>query len=84
MEGCYNNNIPVSVYFSSYAKSKEEAESQANWVVENLKANDYNNLWVSLDWENWKSFNKLNLSLNDINNISDTFLLYGKPVYLSI
>lgn len=93
MEGCYNNNIPVSVYFSSYAKSKEEAESQANCVVENLKANDYNNLWVSFDWENWKSFNKLNLSLNDINNISDTFLnrikdlnynpvLYGSKTYL--
>lgn len=93
IKGCIENNIPVSVYFSSYAKTVEETISHANWICENLKNKGYENLSIAFDWENWSSFNKQGISLNDINNIADKFmeqcenqgykaLLYGSKTYL--
>lgn len=93
INGCVENNIPVAIYFSSYAKTAEEAKSQADWIYENLKTNNYTNLSIAFDWENWSSFNKLGISLNDINNIADSFMnecvnlgyksmLYGSKTYL--
>lgn len=49
---------------------------------------------ISFDWENWSSFNKLGLSLKDINEIADVFMdtcrnlgykamLYGSKTYLN-
>lgn len=95
VKGCKENGIPFSIYFSSYAKSVEESKSHAKWIHENLKGNsDYKNLRISFDWENWSSFNKLGLSLKDINDIADVFMdtcrdlgyksmLYGSKTYLN-
>lgn len=93
VKGCMENNIPIAIYFSSYAKSIDEAKSQADWICEKLKEYNYSNVNISFDWENWNSFNKLGLSLNDINNMADTFMdecvsqgyksmLYGSKTYL--
>lgn len=93
LEGCLQNNIPVAVYFSSYAKSEEESKSQAIWVKEYLENKKYTNLSVAFDWENWSSFNTLGLNLQDINNIANSFMdeieksnyksiLYGSKTYL--
>lgn len=93
VKGCMENNIPISVYLSSYAKTATEAKSQADWICGKLKEYNYSNVNISFDWENWNSFNKLGLSLNDINNIADTFMdecvnqgynamLYGSKTYL--
>lgn len=93
INGCVENNIPIAVYFSSYAKSIEEAKNQADWICNKLKEYNYDNITVSFDWENWNSFNKLGLNLKDINNIADTFMdeclnlgykpmLYGSKTYL--
>lgn len=93
VKGCMENNIPVAVYFSSYAKSVSESKSQADWICEKLKEYNYSNVNISFDWENWNSFNKLGLSLNDINDMADTFMdecvaqgyksmLYGSKTYL--
>ena len=90
---CMDNNIPISVYFSSYAKSVDEAKGQADWICDKLEAYNYSNINVSFDWENWNSFNKLGLSLNDINDMADIFMdecvsrgyksmLYGSKTYL--
>ena len=93
VKGCMDNNIPISVYFSSYAKSVDEAKAQADWICDKLEAYNYSNINVSFDWENWNSFNKLGLSLNDINDMADIFMdecvsrghksmLYGSKTYL--
>lgn len=94
LEGVKKIGIPFSIYFSSYAKSVEESKSHAEWINKNLSDKNYENLQISFDWENWSSFNKLGLSLNDINDIADTFMdtceklgyksmLYGSKTYLS-
>lgn len=93
VKGCIENNIPIAVYFSSYAKSIEEAKNQAKWVCETLKNNNYISLNIAFDWENWNSFNKLGISLKDINDMADVFMdecvnlgyksmLYGSKTYL--
>lgn len=92
IKGAIDANIPVGVYFYSYATTKEEAENEARWVYNIIK--DYNiTLPVVFDWESWSSFNSLNLSMHDINEIADAFLdeisslgykgmLYGSRNYL--
>lgn len=93
VKGCMDNNIPISVYFSSYAKSVDEAKAQADWICDKLEAYNYSNINISFDWENWNSFNKLGLSLNDINDMANIFMdecvsrgyksmLYGSKTYL--
>jgi GH25 family lysozyme M1 (1,4-beta-N-acetylmuramidase) len=76
----YNNieelnklNIPVGVYFYTYATSTKEAHEQALWVIDKIK--DYKiSLPVVFDFESWSDFSTLNLSLHDINEISESFL----------
>jgi GH25 family lysozyme M1 (1,4-beta-N-acetylmuramidase) len=76
----YNNikelnklNIPVGVYFYTYATSTKEAHEQALWVIDKIK--DYKiSLPVVFDFESWDNFSTLNLSLHDINEISKAFL----------
>lgn len=93
IKGCIDNNIPIAVYFSSYAKSVNEAKSQASWICDKLHEYNYSNINIAFDWENWNSFNKLGLSLYDINDMADTFMdecvnmgykamLYGSKTYL--
>jgi len=76
----YNNikklnelDIPVGVYFYSYATTTKEAHEQALWVLNKIK--DYNiSLPIVFDFESWDKFSTLKLSLHDINEISKTFL----------
>ncbi len=93
VEGCSKNNIPISVYFSSYSKTVDEAKSQADWICEKLKEYNYTNINIAFDWENWKNFNTLSICLNDLNNMADSFMdecvnlgyktmLYGSKTYL--
>lgn len=92
IEGALKENIPVGIYYYSYATSKKEAKEQAKWVIDMIK--DYKiDLPIVFDWESWVHFNTLDLSLHDINEIADTFLneieisgyeamLYGSKYYL--
>lgn len=93
IKGCKENDIPVAIYFSSYAKSEEESRNHAKWIYDNLKNKDLNDLTIAFDWENWSSFDTLGISLTDINNIADAFMeecenlgyrsmLYGSKTYL--
>lgn len=92
IEGAKRVNIPVGIYFYSYARTIEEAVEQAKWVREQIK--DYNiELPIAFDWESWASFNTTNMSFYKINKIANIFLdtlaefgykgmLYGSKNYL--
>ncbi len=90
---CQENNIPIAIYYSSYDKSEGEVKEYANWIFEYLRNNNISNINIAFDWENWESFNKLEMSLTDINNIANTFMnevqnsgnkpiLYSSKTYL--
>lgn len=65
--------IPVGVYFYTYALTKDEAISQAKWIVETIK--DYKiDLPIVYDFESWSKFQTLGLSLYDINFLAKTFM----------
>ena len=92
IEGAKEVELPVGIYFYSYAKSVEQARDQAKWVSENLKDYDID-LPVSFDWESWNSFNSAGMSFYTINKAANVFLdtleeagykgmLYSSKVYL--
>ena len=73
VENAKKAGIQVGVYYYTYAGSKEEASTQASWVLEQLK--DYElDLPVVFDWECYSYFNSFGVSLHDLNEIADTFL----------
>lgn len=87
-------DIPVGIYFYSYAHSLEEAERQAHWIKDQIK--DYQvELGVAFDWENWRDFNQAGVSFRGLNQIANHFLdilsasgyqgfLYGSKNYLDL
>ncbi len=87
-------DIPVGIYFYSYANSLEEAERQAHWIADQIRDYDVE-LGVAFDWENWHDFNQANVSFRRINQIANHFLdtlsgsgysglLYGSKNYLEL
>ena len=56
IEGAKKYNIPVGLYFYSYANSREHAIKDAEWVVEQIKDYDIE-LPIAFDWEEWKDLN---------------------------
>ncbi len=92
IEGAKAAQIPVGIYFYSYAKNVEQAKSQAEWAKENL-GNYEIDLPIAFDWESWNSFNEAGMSFYTINKVANTFLetvekagyqgmLYSSKVYL--
>lgn len=92
IEGAKKNGIDVGIYFYSYAKTKKEAEEQANFIADNLKDFEID-LPIAFDWESWSSFVKCNMSFYDINQVAKTYekilndrgykaSLYGSKNYL--
>lgn len=66
-------DIPVGVYYYSYARSEEEARKDAKWVMEQIK--DYKiELPVVFDWEEWSNFNFYRVSFYELTNIAASFL----------
>ena len=85
-------NIPVGVYFYSYAKNTNEAIEQAKWIVKTLN-NEKLDLPIAFDWEIWNRFNTYKLNFVDLNDIAEAFMneienngykgmLYGSKNYL--
>ena len=66
-------NIPVGVYFYSYASSNKEAVEDARWVLKQIKGYKVD-LDVAFDWEDWSNFNSYKLSFHDLNEISNSFM----------
>ncbi len=73
IENALKEDVAVGIYFYSYATTKEEAISQANWVIEQIKGYDIT-LPVVFDWESWNKFNELDLNLYDITQVQESFL----------
>ena len=84
--------IPVGIYFYSYAKTKEAAIKDANWVIEQLQ-NYKIDLPVAYDWENWSFYNEFHQSFYTLSTNAKAFLdtlkdagyeglLYGSKNYL--
>lgn len=93
IKGALENGLKVGVYFYSYADSNEEARKQARWVIKQIKDYDVS-LPVVFDFESFKSFNEMELSIFGLNEIADTFIktiddagyngvLYGSKSYLN-
>ena len=85
--------IPVGLYLYSYAKTKDEAKKQAQWIVKKLNGQKLD-LPIAFDWENWNSFNKYNVSFKELSDIAETFInevekagykgmLYSSAYYLN-
>ena len=92
IKSALNNKLKVGVYFYSYADSKSEAKKQAKWVIKQIKKYDIS-LPVVFDFESFKAFNEMDLSIFGLNEIADTFIntvedagyngvLYGSKNYL--
>ncbi len=86
-------NMPLGVYFYSYAKNKEQAKEQANWIVNKLNKQELE-IGIAFDWENWNSFNSYDVSFKELSDIADTFIdeveangykgyLYSSAYYLN-
>ena len=73
IEGFNKEDIPVGVYFFSYANSKEEAKKQAKWVIKQIKKYDID-LPVAFDWENWDGYRNFNVSFHSLNEVADEFM----------
>ena len=73
IEGFNRVGIPVGVYFYSYAKDKESAIENANWVLKQIK--DYKvDLPIAFDWENWSFYNYFNQSFYSMTKNAKAFL----------
>ena len=73
MEGAKSVNMPVGIYFYSYAKNVEQAAQQAHWIKEHLQ-NAKLDLPIAFDWENWNSFNQAGMSFYTLNKVANVFL----------
>lgn len=71
--GALAAGLDVGVYFYSCASSVDEAERQANWVLEQV--GDYPlTRGVVFDWEEWNDFNRAGISFYTLQKMADTFL----------
>ena len=88
-----DNKLKVGIYFYSYADSKKEARKQAEWVIKQIKDYDIT-LPVAFDFESFTSFNSMNLSLYQLNEVAEAYfsaledkgydtMLYGSKNYLN-
>lgn len=92
IKGFNEVNIPVGIYFYTYANSREAAINDANWVLEQIK--DYKiDLPIAYDWESWSFYNEFHQSfystsmnakafLDTIHNAGYNGILYSSKKYL--
>lgn len=73
IEGFNKVGLPVGIYFYSYAKNSKEAYEEAMWIIDKIKKYKID-LPIAFDWENWSSFNKYNLSMYSLTEMSKVFL----------
>lgn len=92
IKGANDANIPVGVYFYSYANSERQAKKEARWVLSQIDGYDVD-LPIAFDFEDWSNFNSYKLSFYELSNVAETFLkaiekegydgmLYSSKTYL--
>lgn len=67
------HGLKVGVYFYSYALNNNDAKAQAAFVIKNLKGKNID-MPVAFDWEDFRFFPRIELSINTLNDLRDTFL----------
>ena len=68
-----NLNMPVGIYYFSYANSKEQAIDEAKWVLNLIK--DYKvELPIAYDWEDWSDYNSYHLSFYNLTEMAKGFM----------
>ena len=73
IEGFNKAEIPVGIYYYSYADTKEHALREAKWVLKQIK--DYKvDLPVVYDWENWSNYQDFKVSFHHLSEIANTFI----------
>ena len=65
--------VKVGLYFYSYAKTKEDAITQAKWVIEALDGEKLD-LPIAFDWEIWTGFQNYNMNFKDLNDVATAFI----------
>ena len=73
LENAKKYNIPIGLYFFSYATSIEKAKENANWVLKQINGEKID-LPISFDWENWNNFNKYHISFYELTKMANTFI----------
>lgn len=92
IKGANEANIPVGVYYYSYANTKKRAIEDAKWVLKQIKGYKVD-LPVAFDWENWNDFNEFHVSFYGLSQMATGFLdtlnkegydglLYSSKTYL--
>lgn len=74
IEGFNAVDIPVGVYFYSYANSYSDAINEAKWVLKQIKKYDVQ-LEIVFDWENWSLFQDFDLSFYNLTKMAEAFIL---------
>lgn len=73
IEGFNSVDIPVGIYYYSYADTKEHAKKEAKWVLKQIKKYKID-LPIVYDWENWSNYQDFKVSFHHLSEIADTFL----------
>lgn len=73
IDGAKAAGLMVGTYFYSYATRPEEAQKQAEWVVEKLEGRELE-LGIAFDWEDWGGFNWAGMSFRTINKAAEAFI----------
>ena len=73
IKGFNKENIPVGIYFYSYANSEEDAIKEAKWVLKQIKNYEVD-LEIVFDWENWSDFQEYDLSFYRLSKAADAFI----------
>lgn len=65
--------IPVGIYFYSSSGTREKAEADARWILEQIK--DYKiDLPIAFDWEKWNIYNQYHLSFFGLTDMAKGYL----------
>lgn len=73
IEGFNKLNIPVGIYFVSYATDEKEIKDEVKFILKNIKKYDVD-LPIAFDWEHWRNFSQYNINLHTLNNLSKVFI----------
>lgn len=73
IEGFKSVDIPVGLYFYSYAKNVKGAKADALWVINQIKDLKID-LPIAFDWENWSKFNGFHVSFNTLTKSAGEFI----------
>ncbi|MBE6161466.1 MAG: hypothetical protein E7158_04525 [Firmicutes bacterium] len=66
-------NIPVGLYFYSYASNSKEAVNDAKWLLKQIKGYKVT-LPIAFDWEDFSDFNNYNISFYELTHMAESFL----------